>query len=288
MKKKNAKTKHSHWDTAFQYLLLILGAFVLALAFNMLLSPNKIASGGVTGLSLLIKQITGVEPAFVQWAINIPLLILGLVVLGKRFGLRTALGSVVLPLFIYLTRDFPALTENPLLASVFGGALAGVGVGLSFKGKGSSGGFAILSNILTHHTGISLGRCSLMLDAIVVLLSGFVFNPENALYAMIAVYLTGKAIDTIQIGFHFSKVALVISERHSQIREAVLEELERGATELMGVGAFSRQEKNVLLLAVSQSEVNKLKEIIHLHDPLAFIIMWDSYEILGRGFHHAH
>lgn len=282
------KGKKFYDRAPFQYFLLFVGTFIVASAFNMLLLPNKIASGGVTGLSVLIKQLIRIEPAFFQWAVNIPLLILGVIFLGKRFGLRTVVGSIILPLFIYLTKDFPSLTSDHLLAAIFGGLLAGIGVGLTFKAKGSTGGFTILSSIINDRTGISLGKCSLMLDATVIIFAGFVVNPENALYAMISVYLTSKAIDVIQIGFQFSKVALVISEQHQQIREGVLTKLERGTTELTGFGGFSGQEKNVLLVVVSQNEVSQLKEIIKQHDPHAFIIMWDSYEVLGHGFHLSH
>lgn len=288
MQRNKMKRKKIYDYAIFQYGQLLIGTFTAALAFNVFLSPNKIASGGVTGLSILIKQLFGLEPAFLQWAVNIPLLILGVVFLGKRFGLRTVLGSVTLPLFIFLTRDFPALTTDHLLAAIFGGLLAGIGVGITFKAKGSTGGFTILSSIINHRTGISLGKCALMLDATVVILAGFVVNPETSLYAMIAIYLTSKAIDIIQIGFHFSKVALIISEQHLQIRETVLTKLERGATELTGFGGFSGQEKKVLLIVVSQTEVNQLKEIIKTNDPEAFIIMWDSYEVLGQGFHLPH
>ena len=277
--------KSSYLSTIFEYFLLVLGSFIMALSFNMFLLPNQVASGGVIGLSILIEHVFGIEPAYTQWVINIPLFIIGLIFLGKKFGIRTAFGSMVLPLLIFLTRDFPSLTTDSILGSVFGGFCLGIGIGITLKGKGSTGGFAILFNLIHKHTGISIGKCSLMLDATVIISAGFVFGAEQSLYSLIAIYLSSKAIDIVQIGFLLSKVALVISDQNSLIKDAVINELGRGVTNLAGFGGYTEREKDVLLIAVSQSEVNKLKLILKKYDPNAFIIMWDSYEVLGRGFH---
>lgn len=146
------------------------------------------------------------------------------------------------------------------------------------------GGFSILSNLLSIQTGLPLGRCTLLLDGTVIVFAGFIFGPEQALYALIAVFLTSQTIDVVQIGFRSSKVALVISQYHEDINAAVLAELDRGATQLTGTGGFSGRAQNVLLLVASQNEVNQLKTILHRIDPTAFIILWDSYEVLGKGF----
>jgi uncharacterized membrane-anchored protein YitT (DUF2179 family) len=268
----------------FDYFLILLGAMVLAMSFNSLLLPNHIASGGVVGVSILIQHIFGFEPAYTQWLINIPLFLIGVIFLGRKYGLRTALGTLLLPLFIYLTKDIESMTSDSLLAAVFGGLGAGLGVGITYRGKGSMGGFSILSNLLSLQTGLPLGRCTLLLDGTVIFFAGFIFGPEQALYALIAVFLTSQTIDVVQIGFHSSKVAFVISKHHEEINGAVQDELQRGATQLTGIGGFSGQSQNVLLLVVSQSEVNQLKAILHRIDPSAFIILWDSYEVLGKGF----
>jgi uncharacterized membrane-anchored protein YitT (DUF2179 family) len=268
----------------FDYFLILLGAMILAVSFNSLLLPNHIASGGVVGVSILIQYIFGFEPSYTQWLINIPLFLIGVIFLGRKYGLRTALGTLTLPLFIYLTKDIAYMTQDSLLAAVFGGLGAGLGVGITYRGKGSMGGFTIMSNLLSLQTGLPLGRCTLLLDGTVIIFAGFIFGPEQALYALIAVFLTSQTIDVVQIGFHSSKVALVISKHHGEINGAVQDELERGATQLAGIGGFSGQSQNVLLLVVSQSEVNQLKAILHRVDPSAFIILWDSYEVLGKGF----
>lgn len=285
MKKEfTAKYEKAFRHPVFDYLLVLLGAMVLALAFNSLLLPNHIASGGVVGVSILIEYVFGLEPAYAQWMINIPLFIVGVVLLGRKYGFRTALGTLMLPLFIYLTKGIPSMTHEPLLAAVFGGLGAGLGVGVTYRGRGSMGGFSILSNLLSLQTGLALGRCTLLLDGTVIIFAGFIFGPEQALYALIAVFLTSRAIDVVQIGLRSSKIALVISKQHEEINAAVQEELERGATQLAAAGGFSGHTQKVLLLVVDQSEVNPLKTILHRIDPAAFIILWDSYEVLGKGF----
>lgn len=281
---RGSKIKHALSHPAFDYLLILIGVLILALSFNSLLLSNHIASGGVVGVSILIQAIAGFEPAYTQWLVNIPLFIIGVVFFGRKYGLRTAFGTLMLPLFIYLTKDIPSMTSDPLLASVFGGCGAGLGVGITYRGKGSTGGFSILANLLSLQTGLPLGRCAFFLDGAVIVFAGWIFGPEQALYALIAVFLTSQTIDIVQIGFHTSKVALVISKEHEGINEKVQDELERGATRLAGVGGFSGQSQNVLLLVVSQNEVNQLKAIIYRIDPNAFVILWDSYEVLGKGF----
>lgn len=278
------KIKRAFTHPVFDYCFVLLGAMILAISFHSLLLPNHIASGGVVGVSILIQNVFGFEPAYTQWMINIPLFIVGIIFLGGKYGARTALGTVMLPLFIYLTKEVPSMTQDSLLAAVFGGIGAGLGVGITYRGRGSMGGFSILSNLLSIQTGSPLGRCTLLLDGTVIVFAGFIFGPEQALYALIAVFLTSQTIDVVQIGFRSSKVALVISQHHAEINVAVQDELDRGATQLAGTGGYSGQAQNVLLLVVSQSEVNQLKTILLRIDPTAFIILWDSYEVLGKGF----
>ncbi|MGI6730726.1 MAG: YitT family protein [Anaerovoracaceae bacterium] len=285
------KAKPKVYYIMVDYFLLLLGTFFTSLSFNFLLFPNQIAAGGVTGISILIESLTGIEPAYTQWGLNIPLFVLGIIIVGKGFGFRTAFGSVILPLFILLTGilasllSLAPLTSDPILAAIFGGVGVGLGEGLCFRGKGSTGGLSILAKIIHLRSGISLGNSALVLDALVILGASFVFGPEKALYALLSVYITSKAIDIVQIGFHFSKIALIISDKHTDIRTAVLSDMERGATRLEGYGGFTQDRKDVLLVVVSQNEVNKLKEILKRIDPHAFVMMWDSYEVLGLGFH---
>jgi len=257
---------------------------IIALSFNLFLNPNRIAAGGVTGLSTIIQQIWGITPAYLQWALNIPLWLLGLIVLGLRFGIKTAIGSFILPLFVLLTAGFSQLTDQPLLASVYGGMGIGVGLGLVFRGRGSTGGMDVIAQVLHRYSGVSLGTAIALLDGIIILTAGFVLSAENALYALIGLFISSKTIDLIQVGLNTSKVAFIISDASDQIAKAVLYELDRGLTRLQGIGGFTNQEKAVVMVVIGQREVTRLKQVIRDADPYAFVIISGTSEVFGEGF----
>ncbi len=270
--------------TVIEYSLLGVGAAIIALSFNLFLLPNKIASGGVAGISTIVEYRFGFEPAFTQWAINIPLFIAGILLLGGKFGVKTLFGSLLLPLLVLLTRNLDSPTDNLLLASIYGGIGIGVGLGIVFRGRGSTGGLDLAAQILHKYSGITLGFAIALLDGLVILTAGFVFSPENALYALIGLFVTSKTIDAIQIGFSFSKVAFIISDETEAMKKAILHNLDRGLTLLDGKGGYSNQHKCIMMVVVNQIEVTKLKSIAKAVDPNAFIILSDTSEVLGEGF----
>ncbi|GMK38279.1 membrane protein [Paenibacillus sp. CCS19] len=263
---------------------LLVGAFIIAASFNLFLVPNGIASGGVSGLSIIVKQVLGIQPAYTQWIINIPLFFAGLWLLGKRFALKSLLGSFTLPLFVLLTAHWPPPTDNPLLAAVYGGVGVGIGLGLVFRGRGSTGGTDLAAQILHKYTGLSLGITVVCFDGLVIALAGILISPENALYALIALFVTSKTIDLLQTGLALSKVAFIISDRTEELADAVLTQLDRGLTELDAHGGYTGQRRVVLMVVVSQNEVPKLKAIIRSVDPGAFVIISQTAEVIGQGF----
>ncbi|EFM09000.1 Protein of unknown function DUF2179 [Paenibacillus curdlanolyticus YK9] len=271
-------------QAAWGIAMLLAGAFIIAASFNLFLVPNGIASGGVSGLSIIVKQTLGIQPAFTQWTINIPLFFAGLWLLGRRFAAKTLLGSVVLPLFVLLTAHWPPPTDNPLLAAVYGGVGVGLGLGLVFRGRGSTGGTDLAAQILHKYTGISLGLTVVIFDGLVIALAGILISPENALYALIALFVTSKTIDLIQTGLALSKVAFIISDRTEELADAVLTDLDRGLTELDAHGGYTGQRRTVLMVVVSQNEVPKLKALVRSVDPGAFVIISQTTEVLGQGF----
>lgn len=264
--------------------MLIVGAFLVALAFNLLLLPNEIASGGTSGISVLVRATFGVTPAVTQWALNVPLFILGVWLLGRRFGVKTAVGTAVMPLFVLATGHWEALTDNPLLAAIFGGLGVGAGLGIVFRGRGSTGGLDVAAQIIAKYTGLSLGLSVALLDGLVIVSAGFVFSAEQALYALIALFVTMKTIDVVQLGFSTSKVAYIISEDEERIVHAVLHDLDRGLTRLTAHGGYTGREKTVLMVVVSQTEVSRLKAVVQAADPGAFVILTGAAEVLGEGF----
>ncbi|URZ01508.1 YitT family protein [Clostridium felsineum] len=276
--------KNKKFNFLIQNSLIIIGSLITALGFNLFLGPSKIASGGMVGISILINQLFHIEPAITQWIGNIPLFFLGLFFLGKKFTLNSALGTIILPLFIFLTKNIPSVTSNALLATIYGGVLAGIGLGLVFKGNGSTGGTSILAAILNKFAGISIGNSQAIIDAAVIIASGFILNPEKALYAILSLFITGKVIDIVQLGFKSSMVAFVISDKTEDIRQSVLEELNRGITKLSGCGGYTDEEKTVLMVVMEHTEVNKFKKLVNEKDEHAFVIISNTHEVLGQGF----
>lgn len=283
-KRRAAIQLNSPQRKVMEYGMLLLGSLVLATSFNLFLNPNQIASGGVSGLSTILHNLFGFSPAIVQWACNIPLFLLGLKLLDRQYSMKAAVGSVVLPLCVMLTSHLQPLTTNPLLASIYGGIGVGLGIGIVFRGRGSTGGFAIASQILHKFTGISLGACVAVFDGLVILFAGIVFDPEKALYALIALFVTSKTIDIVQMGWNTSKVAYIISNETDTLRETILYDLDRGVTLLDGSGGYTGDARKVLMAVVSQSEVSKLKIMVRSVDPDAFIILCPANEVLGEGF----
>lgn len=270
--------------TAYEYALVLLGAFLIAVTFNVFLVPNNLASGGTSGISILTLELFGITPAIMQWALNLPLFFLGLWLLGRNFGMKTAVGTAVLPLFVLLTSHWPPLTSQPLLAALFGGLGVGAGLGVVFRGRGSTGGLDVAAQIIAKYTGFSLGLSVAMLDGLVILSSGVVFSPEQAMYALIALFITMKVIDVVQIGFSFSKVAYIISDEEEKIARTILFDLDRGLTRLTAQGGYTGEERTVLMVVVSQNEVTRLKGLVQAADPQAFVIITGASEVLGQGF----
>ena len=195
------------------------------------------------------------------------------------------LGSLVLPLLMLLTRSVPTLTHNPLLAALFGGIVYGAGLGLVLSGSGSVGGYSLLARILTKRLSLSVSTAIFTLDALTILGGGWLFGAEKAMYGLIAAFVMRRALDAVLLGFSHTKLAFVISVAHDPIRQAVLAELDRGLTILPGTGGYTGDPRPILLIALGQAEVPRLRTLVHTHDPDAFLILTDAAEVLGKGFH---
>jgi uncharacterized membrane-anchored protein YitT (DUF2179 family) len=272
---------------ASDYILVLMGSAIIAVAFNVFLLPNRIASGGVSGISTILKAVFGWEPAYVQWAFNIPLFISGVVLLGKNFGVKTLVGTVFLPFVVFLTKDLQPWTHNALLASLFGGIGVGLGLGIVFRGKASTGGTDLAAQIIHKYTGFTLGRCVVMIDGLIVLTAAVVFDIEKALYAIIGLYVTSKTIDFIQVGFGRSKMAMIITNKQEEVRQGILHKIDRGVTKLSAYGGFTDHERPVLMCVVDQTEFTKLKQLVKTLDPTAFVVVMDAAEVVGEGFKRA-
>lgn len=285
--RKVRKEPHPVLETILAYVYIIIGAAIVAVGFNVFLLPNEVASGGVSGISTILKGVFGWEPGFVQYAFNIPLFIAGVIFLGKQFGARSLAGTLTLPLFVILTSSWEPATLNPLLGALFGGISVGVGLGIVFRGNASTGGTDLAAQIIAKYTGLTLGTSVMLIDGLIVLSAALVFDVEKGLYALIGLFVTTKTIDIIQLGFSQSKMVYIITNKQEEIRDAIYTEINRGVTKLPAVGGYTDAEKPILLVVVYQTEFSKLKHVIKAVDPTAFVIVSDAYEVLGEGFKRA-
>ena len=269
---------------AIDYALLFIGALIVALAFNTLLRPNDVAPGGVVGVSLLLRVRFGVEPAFSQWGINLLLLTLCARLIKRDMLAKTVVGSLALPFWVWATRGLEPMTHQPLLAAIFGGLGIGLGAGLIFRGEASVGGFTLLAPLMQRRFGISVGTGFAILDGCVMLLAAFVLGAERALLGLVAVYLTRNAIDIVQSGLSYAKLAFIISEESDEIRRAIAHELQRGLTVVPARGGWTDHPRDVLMVVVGSTEVLRLQMLVRSIDPRAFVILSDTREVIGQGF----
>ncbi|HBK69755.1 MAG TPA: hypothetical protein DDZ91_14025, partial [Firmicutes bacterium] len=250
------------------------------------LIPNKIAAGGVSGLATVLYYLWGWPVGMVLFLINTPLFLAGLGFYGPRFGIKTFFGSTFLALAVeYWGRMVHPLTLDPLLASLCGGALTGIGVGLAFRYRGTTGGTDLAAKLLNHFTALTMGQALLVFDGLVIALAGMVFkSAELMLYALIALVAAGKMIDGVLEGFNYSKGAFIISDQSERIAQRILEEMNRGVTGLSGRGIYSGKCREVLLCIVGRAEETRLKRLVKEEDPKAFVIITNVHEVLGEGF----
>lgn len=270
-----------------EYVYVIVGAAIVAIGFNVFLLPNQVASGGVSGISTILHGLFGWNPGLVQYAFNIPLFLAGVLILGKKFGVKSFVGTITLPFIVLLTNSWEPWTDNPLLGALFGGIVVGLGIGLVFKGNASTGGTDLLAQIITKYTGLSLGTSVLLIDGIIAISAAIVFDLEKGLYALIGLYVTTKTIDIIQLGFSQSKMVYIITLKQDEVRDAIYAEIDRGVTKLPAIGGYTGEARPVLMVVVYQTEFTKLKQLIKNVDPSAFVIVSDAYEVLGEGFKRA-
>ena len=279
--------KHDVRENIVDYVYVIVGAAVIAIGFNVFLLPNQVASGGVSGISTILHGLFGWNPGIVQYAFNIPLFIAGVLLLGKKFGIKSFIGTITLPFIVLLTNSWEPWTDNPLLGALFGGIVVGLGIGLVFKGNASTGGTDLLAQIITKYTGLTLGTSVLLIDGIIAISAAVVFDLEKGLYALIGLYVTTKTIDIIQLGFSQSKMVYIITLKQDEVREAIYAEINRGVTKLQAFGGYTGEARPVLMVVVYQTEFTNLKQLIKSVDPSAFVIVSDAYEVLGEGFKRA-
>lgn len=271
------------------YLLITLGSVIYSLAFCWFYAPNQVAMGGLTGLGQVINSVIPVIPVgFSVFAMNIPLFFLGWKYIGGHLLVSSLYAMAVTSFGIdIIDAIHPFSPMDPMLATVCGGVVMGIGLGIVFAEGATTGGTDIVARLLKlKFPWLPLGKLVIVPDLIVIALAAIAFgNMNSALYGLVALFIYSKVMDVVLYGMDTSKVAYIVSDQNQAIASAILAQLDRGATFLHGEGAFTGQEKKVLLVAFKQREIVQIKRIVNDMDPTAFLIVCDAHDVLGEGFH---
>ncbi len=271
------------------YALIIIGAFIIAAGYVFFITPYRIVPGGVYGISIVLHHTFGTPVGLMALAFNIPLTLLGIKILGPRFGAKTITGfiftSAFMDLLTWWVGEDPVIQGDPLVSAIFGGAVVGLGVGLLFKAKATCGGTDLVSMMLGKWTSYPLGQLMMMVDAVIVLFGALVFTDwAIPMYSLITIFVMGKVIDTVLQGISYDKVALIISDQYELIGQKIIHDLHRGGTFIKGQGMYAGNERTLIYVVLNRRELSGLEEYIHQIDPQAFLTVIDASEILGSGF----
>ncbi|MFD0048796.1 YitT family protein [Actinomycetes bacterium NPDC127524] len=261
---------------------IILGSVIVGVAYNLFLIPHQILSSGLSGIAIMLGILTPFNTGILNFLLNLPLLILGWSKLGKQFILFTILSVVVLSVSLYLI-PVHAISHEPILSSLFGGVITGIGIGLIFRASGSSGGFDIVAMLLTKKRDFPLGALISAMNGIVVIASGFVFNWDAALNTMVAIFATGKVIDTIHTN-HIKLTLMIVTKKGEEMKGKLLSNLYRGITVIDGEGAYTGEGQKILMVVITRYQLTDVKTMINDVDGNAFVNITETAEVMGS-FH---
>lgn len=280
------------WNAVKSWSLIVLGTAIYAFGLQYFIIPNTLMEGGVTGIAVLLEYAADLPVYLTSLIINLPLFFLGWRQLGRGAMVYTLAGTVLLSLFLWIAErmvDSGWLTpfrsqQDFILVVLYAGVTLGVGLGLVFRGGGTTGGVDIIARILNRMRGWSMGQIILSLDVLILGVSLLIIPKEKVLYTLVSVFIASKVIDFIQEGAYAAKAFTIICESPEKLAEAITRELDRGVTLMPAVGAYSGEPKTVVYCVVSRYEIRKLKSLVRLHDKRAFIVINDVHDVLGEGF----
>lgn len=284
-----AKVKFEHRKIpfrkkAFRALFITIGAILMATGLEIFLVPNHVIDGGITGISIMLSHLTGLELGIFLFLLNLPFVYLGFKQMGKTFAISTIYGIIILSIFTHFFHPIPAFTDDILLATVFGGIILGLGVGIVIRSGGALDGTEVLSLLINKRVPFSVGEIIMFINIFIFGVAGFVFSWDRAMYSLLAYVIATKAIDTVVAGLEESKSAWIISDDADRIGDAVNARLGRGVTYLQGEGAYTGDNKKVIFTIITRLEESKLKTIVEDIDPSAFLAIADISEVRGGRF----
>ena len=269
-------------------LLLVVGCAVSGLAYALFLIPHHFVPGGISGIAIIINYFAGLPVGALIVVLNIPVFLLGLKTMGKKYVLHSLAGMLVSSLFIDLFNKVlkvPSATDNTILAAIYGGVMLGVGLGIIFRGRASTGGSDIIGMVVSKHTGMSLGFGIMIADFVIISASGLAFGSlEAPLYGYLVLFLSTKVIDMILEGWSYSKLVIITSSRTQEIADFILRGLDRSGTALRSRSLYLNREGELLLTVIHRKQLSDLRAFVKKTDPEAFVIINDTYDVLGKGF----
>lgn len=273
------KLKNSH---------ILVGCAVMGLAYALFLIPHHFVPGGVSGVAIIVNYFFKLPVGALIMVLNIPVFLLGLKTMGKKYVVNSLAGMIVSSVFIDLFHEVlrvPSATDNPVLASIYGGVMLGVGLGIVFRGRASTGGSDIIGLVLSKHTGLSLGYGIMITDFVIISASGFAMRSlEAPLYGYLVLFLSTKVIDLILEGWSYSKLVIITSQRTEEISDYILHGLDRSGTALRSRSLYLNREGELILTVIHRKQLADLRTSVKRIDPEAFVIISDTYDVLGRGF----
>ncbi len=270
----------------YEIIETLLGSFIMAAAVSLFLLPNELSSGGFSGIATVLYYLFKFPVGTTIIVLNIPLFIIATFKIGKKFLFKAVIGTTSLSIFIDILEKLTPLTNDKILACVYGGILTGLGTALILRAHSSTGGSDLAGNIIKEYKPMArTGNLITIIDAVIVLLNVvFLKKIEIGLYSAITIYLMGKIIDIIFEGIYFTKLVFIISDKNEVLTKIIEKEVKRGVTGLYGKGMYTEKEKLVLMCAIGRKELAELKSKIKEADPNAFLIITNSREVLGIGF----
>ncbi|WP_314715309.1 YitT family protein [Leptotrichia wadei] len=274
-----------------EYFLIGLGTLFLAMGLQFFFFPNKIASGGVTGLALVINSLFGFPTGLFVAISNLILFALAFIVISGQFGFKSIYATVLLSFFLsFFEKFYPnyTITKDIFLATVFGSAICALGITIIYLYESSTGGTSIIARIINKYCHIGYGMSSFIVDAIVTLLAIFAFGVELGLVGLLSVYVTGFITDKFIEGFNSRKQIMIITSNKDIVLNYILRDFDRGCTILKGVGGYSGAEKDILLTIIERRQFIQLRKFLKAHDPTAFVTVTDTTKVFGEGFDQLH
>ncbi|MBT2725486.1 YitT family protein [Neobacillus sp. C211] len=263
---------------------ITIGAILMATGLEIFLVPNHVIDGGITGISIMLAHIIGWKLGIFIFILNLPFVYMGYKQMGKTFAFSTVYGIIVLSIFVSFFHPIPAFTDDILLATVFGGMILGMGVGIVIRNGGALDGTEILALVITKKVPFSVGQIIMFINIFILGAAGFVFSWDRAMYSLLAYVIASKAIDSVVAGLEESKSVWIISDEAEEIGNAINARLGRGVTYIKGQGAFTGDSKKVIFSIITRLEESKLTTIVEDIDPTAFLAIADISEVRGGRF----